>query len=93
MKKGSSYDNARSIVALFIVLLAFGIFLLFYYNSDAIMESDSFYLFMTLATLGLGLLIGLMYLSSNSSHPKTAATKHKAVPAKASKTKSTKKKK
>ena len=93
MKKGSSYDNARSIVALLIVLLAFAIFLLFYYNSDAIFEANNFYLFMTLTTLGMGLMIGLMYLANNSHHPKATATPHKSVAAKAPKAKNKKKKK
>lgn len=93
MKKGSHYDNARSIVALLIVLIAFAIFLLFYYNSDEIMASNNFYLFMTLATLGMGLLIGLMYLANNSQHPQAKAPSHKTVAPKASKAKSKKKKK
>lgn len=52
-----------------IVLLAFAILILFYNNSEAIMQSNKFYLFMTLVTVGMGLMLGLMFLVSNSKHP------------------------
>jgi len=68
MKKASHYEAARAIIAFFIILIAFGIFLLFYLNSDTIIRANRFYLFISLATVAMGLLIGLMYLVNNQPH-------------------------
>lgn len=73
MTHGSHHDNAKSVVALLIVLLAFGILVLYYNNSDAILEANKFYLFMTLATVGMGLMLGLLFLVNNSKHKESKA--------------------
>lgn len=81
--KTSHYDAAKAIIAFLIVLLAFGIFLLFYMNSDAIIQSNRFYLFISLATIAMGLLLGLLYLVNNQPHlqkprvTKSVAKSHK----------------
>lgn len=81
MKKSSHFDAARAVTSLFIVLVGFGVFLLFYANSESILQ-DSFYSFITLTVIGFSLLIGLLYLVNNSKHPqvrvnKASTKKHK----------------
>ena len=82
MKNSSHFDTAKAIAALFIVLIGFGVFLLFYTNSDSILQGDSFYSLISLTVIVFSLLIGLMYLVSNSKHPsvrvnKATVKKHK----------------
>jgi hypothetical protein len=63
------YDTAKMVIALFIVLVAFGIFLFLNSYSDVIYEGgnyNAFYVFATLATVVSGLLIGLLYVVNNS---------------------------
>jgi hypothetical protein len=62
-------NNLKAIIYLLLVLLAFGIFILFYNNSELILQSHSFTLFMVLVTVGMTLMVGLVYLVSNSKHP------------------------
>ena len=57
--------NAKAAVALFVLLLAFGVFLLFNAYQDTLVNSSSFQLFMVLTVVGFGLLIGLLYLVAN----------------------------
>ena len=68
LKHGSHHDHAKSITYFFIVLLALGILLLFNTYSEDIINSNSFPLFMTLSVVAAGLLVGLLYLVSNSTH-------------------------
>ncbi len=79
MKHGSHHDYAKTIISLFIVLVAFGILALFNTYSGDIIESDSFPLFMTLTVVGSGLLVGLMYLVNNSKHSVRKAHSAKSV--------------
>lgn len=88
MKK-MHYDSVKAIISFLIVLLAFGIFMLFYMNSDAIIRANKFYLFISLATIGMGLLIGLMYLVNNQAH---LHKQHAVKPASKAKTTPSKKK-
>lgn len=92
IQKSNPHASAQAGVAMFIVLLAFGIFLLFYNYQDYLMESGQFQLFMTLATIGMGLLIGLLYLVYNPKPQKTKVAP-KAAAAKTTKAKAAKKKK
>ena len=92
IQKSDPHSTAQAGVAMFIVLLAFGIFLLFYNYQDYLMESGQFTLFMTLAAIGMGLLIGLLYLVYNP-RPQKAKVARKAAPAKPTKAKAAKKKK
>lgn len=73
------HQNAKALIGLLIVLLAFGIFLLFYTYSEEILQENRFYLFMTLTTVGMGLMVGLMYLANNSKHPSHAASTKKVT--------------
>lgn len=61
-KVQSNESNAKLVIALFIVLLGFGVFLLFNTNKDAILASDNLGGLITLIVVGMGLLIGLLYL-------------------------------
>lgn len=63
------HDTAKMVVALLILLVAFGVFLFLNSNSDLIYEGgnyNAFYIFATLATVASGLLIGLLYVVNNS---------------------------
>lgn len=82
MKKSSHFEAARAVTALFIVLVSFGIFMLFYVNSEDLLQGDGFYQFITLAVIGFSLLLGLLYLVNNSKHPsarvqRASVKKHK----------------
>lgn len=52
----------RSVIALLIVLLAFSVLVLFSKYKQNIMENNSFVPFMILTTIGLGLLVSLLFL-------------------------------
>ncbi len=73
MSNSNHPDSARAVIAFLIIGLMAGIFLVFYQNSDYIMNSNQFYYFMTLAVVGAGFMIGLLYLASKP------VQKHKAV--------------
>lgn len=62
--------DAKTAISLFIVLLAFGVFLLFYVNKDSIMEAGNLGSVMTLIVIGMGFLIGLLYLVNASKSAK-----------------------
>lgn len=69
MKKSSHFETAKALTALFIVLIAFGVMMLFYTNMDNIIQGESFVSFITLTAIAFSLLMGLMYLVNNSKHP------------------------
>lgn len=75
MKKSSHFDIAKAVISLFIILIGFAVFILFYTNSESILEDGGFYQFMTLTVIGFALLLGLLYLVNNS---KPAARLQKA---------------
>lgn len=84
MKNSSHFESAKAITALFIVLVGFGVFMLFYNNSDTLLQGDGFYPFITLTVIGFSLLIGLLYLVNNSKRPRvnvqrSSVRKHKKV--------------
>jgi len=62
--KGFSFDekSVKAVLALFILLLAFGVFYLFYTYQDNILYSSFFQLFMVLTVVCFGLLVGLLFL-------------------------------
>lgn len=74
VKKADFEKNAKAIIALLILALAFGLFLLFNAYQENIITSDSFQLFMGLSIIGGGLLVCLLYLVNN---PLVAAVKKK----------------
>lgn len=77
MKNSAHETNARSVISFLIVLLAFGMLLIFYTNKDSLMMPGTFPIFMTLVVLGLGLLVGLLYLIS-AYHTQKKMTHHKS---------------
>ena len=62
IEKGTKHEWAKGTVALLIILIAFGIFLLFYSRQDSIIETGNFYRFVFLTIVGMGFLFGLLYL-------------------------------
>lgn len=54
--------NIRALTALFILLLAFGVFFLFYAYQENILESSSSQVFMVLIAAFFGLLATLLFL-------------------------------
>jgi len=54
--------NARAVLSLVILLLAFGILIVFYNNKDNIIMGGNFQQFMYLAGLALVFLVALLYL-------------------------------
>ena len=64
LTKLDSHRDARSVVALFILLLAFGIFLIFSSYKDQIINGGNFQLFMVLSVACMGFLIGLLFLAN-----------------------------
>ena len=78
-KQTNHLDAAKSVIALLIICLMARVFFLFYQNSDELLQSNQFPEFMTLAVVGGGLLIGLLYLVNKSTDkPKTIAHKSSA---------------
>ena len=65
---GTHHDHIKKVISLLIVIVAFGIFLIFNAYSEDIIASNNFSLFMTLAVVGSGLLVALLYLVNNSKH-------------------------
>lgn len=62
-KKGQiNESNAKLLIAFLIVLLGFAVFILFNANKDTILASDNLKGLVTLIVVGMGLLIGLLYL-------------------------------
>lgn len=57
--------NVKALVALFILLLAAGIFSLFNTYQDNILYSSSFQFFMILTVVCFSLLVGLLFLVNN----------------------------
>jgi hypothetical protein len=84
MSKSSHYDTAKAVVAFLAVALMAGVFLVFAKNKDSIIESGQFYYFMTLAVVGAGFLIGLLYLAGKPVQ-KSKAISHKTAERKAHK--------
>lgn len=62
--------NLRALTMLLILLLAFGVFLLFFVNQDAIRFAGNFTLFLVATFVGMGLLIGLLFLVSKPADKK-----------------------
>lgn len=89
IQKSNPHQSAKAGVAMMVVLLAFALFLLFYNYKDYLMETGQFPFFMVMTTIGLGLMVGLVYLVFNQKEPKTKTVK---APAKKA-TKAKKKKK
>lgn len=82
------HQNAKTVASLAILCVAFVLLLMFNYHSENIIEGNNFKLFMTLAIVGAGLLVSLLYLINK---PHTSSVKRISTPK--AKAKSKKKKK
>jgi protein-S-isoprenylcysteine O-methyltransferase Ste14 len=73
MHKEHHVKNAKAIVALLILALAFALFYIFATNQD-FFTTDSVQTknYVVFSIIGGGLLIGLLYLTSNTTHKVTA---------------------
>lgn len=91
IQKSNPHQSAKAGVGMMVVLLAFGLFLLFYNYQDYLMESGQFTFFMVLTTVGLALMLGLVYLVFNQKEPHKAKTVK--APAKSTKSSAKAKKK
>ena len=85
--KPHHHSNAKAVLGLLIVLLAFGILILFITYKDNIVEANALQPFIVLAAIGLGLLAGLLFLANQGTIHKTVKAKSSPSP------KSSKKKK
>lgn len=63
IKRSDSQSSLKAILALLIVFLALGVLVLFNSYKESIIASNSFNSFMTLSVIGLGLLLGLLFLA------------------------------
>ncbi len=79
MKHGSHHDYAKSIISLLIVLVALSVLVIFNTYSEEIIAANNFSLFMALTVVASGLLVGLLYLVSNSKHVAHKAHATKSV--------------
>jgi len=55
-------SSAKSVIALFVSVLAFTIFILFYTNKDMIFDSGNLQSLIILIIIGMGFLVALLYL-------------------------------
>ncbi len=75
MKQSDTHTMVKAVSAFLILLVAFGILLLFSTYSDAILQSDSFKPFFVLSAVGFALLLGLMYLINGTRAPQASSGK------------------
>lgn len=88
MNKSHHTNNAKAVIAILILAITFVIFYKFVTNQNYFFDDlNALRNYVVFAIVGGGLLVGLLYLTSNTSH--TAVVKKKAV--KSSKTKKKKK--
>lgn len=57
-----SEKNIKAVMALMIIAMAFGILLLFSNYKESIVMAGMFQTFMVLVVVGMGMLLGLLYL-------------------------------
>lgn len=76
MKKEHHLKNAQAVIALLILAIAFVIFYKFMTNQNAL-SNDPVALqhYVIYAIVGGGFLVGLLYLTSNTSHKESPKTK------------------
>lgn len=75
LKKSDPHSSASAIISFLVVLLAFSIFIIFNVNKDTLLQPDVKPTFMILTTVGMGLLIGLVYLVNQSTSKHTSKAK------------------
>ena|SRR5258708_38323881 len=90
--KPHHHKNARAVLGLIIVLLAFGILGIFMSYQDNIINSDAFRPFIALTAIGLILLVVLLFLANKDAIPSYKPARV-SKPSKASKVSKKKKRK
>lgn len=81
MAKHKHHDHhhvVKNLMSFFILVIAFSVLLVFVNNSENIIEGNNFKMFMILAVVGAGLLIGLLYLVNNSDTKSVAKSSSKS---------------
>lgn len=71
------HANVKALLGLMIVCLAAGVFLLFYRNQSNIIDGGNFKMFMTLAIVGMGLLLTLFFFANQPHKTAKAAKKRR----------------
>lgn len=69
------HSTARAIIAYLIVIIAFGVFVMFVNYKDEIINSNRFQPFVLLTALGMGFLVALLYLVNKPSTQKSKKRK------------------
>ena len=87
VEKPHHHKNAKAILGLIVVLLAFGILGIFITYQDNIVAKNALQPFIVLAAIGLGLLAGLMFLANEITVYKTVKAHSPSKSSKASKKK------
>jgi len=79
MKNRSHRDHsaAKAFTAFMVLVLAFVMLLIFQSNQDSLLIGNGFQVYMILATLGAGLLLGLLYLVNKPHQTKSSKKKKK----------------
>jgi len=76
MKKEHHLKNAKAIIALLVLAIAFVIFYKFATNQDAFTNDPvALQHYVIYAIVGGGFLVGLLYLTSNTTHKESSKTK------------------
>ena len=79
MSRSDAHGSVKAIVAFVVLLLAFSVLVLFVQYKDNILFSGNFQSFMMLAIVGMGLLLSLVFLATQT---KGASAKRKRSSAK-----------
>lgn len=66
MKKADKETSVKHVLSFLILLVAFGMLIVFSFNSDQILGSSDQNVFIILLAVGLALLLGLLFLVSQS---------------------------
>lgn len=70
LKNSDNHTIARSVLAFVIVLVAFGILVLFNFNKDTLVDSNNYKPFMFLVVVGMSFMVILLFLASQSTAKK-----------------------
>lgn len=62
MKLHDHHSTAKAVIAFLILFIALGVLLIFKMNAESVIQAGNFTFFMFIATAGMALLVGLLYL-------------------------------
>ena len=74
-----NHSAIKAFLSFMILAVAAMMFFIFYYNQESLFTDNNWQVFITLAVVGAGLLIGLLYLINNSQVHTTKSTKKKST--------------